>query len=102
MLKNEIIRILGLDPLLKGLYGQAIMNCQRQHKTLNFIIDHMNYELVETWRSFQFSSDPVIINVFNKINIIPLTLPDEYTNTRVCLAAAQPPRGESGVNLSDS
>ena len=38
---------------LKGLYGQAIMNCQRQHENLNFINYHMNYKLVETWRYFK-------------------------------------------------
>ena len=79
---------------LKGLYSQARMNWQRQHGTLNFKNALMNYVLVESWRKFQLSSDPVIINAFKKTNLVPLTPPDEDTNTQACLEAAQNPKGE--------
>ena len=77
---------------MKGLYGKSRMNWQRHHGTLNFTNAHMNYILVEIWRYFHIYSSPVIINAFKKKNIVPLTPPDEDTNTQVCLAAAQTPK----------
>ena len=51
---------------LKGLYGQARMKWQRQHGTPKFTNSHMNYVLVETWKAFKLSSDPVVINASKK------------------------------------
>ena len=59
----------------------------------------MNAVLVETWRYFQLSSYPVIINTFNKKKLLPLTPPDEYTNNQACLAADQTPKGENWRKL---
>ena len=61
---------------LKGLYGQAIMNWQRQYVTLKFTNSHMNALLVEMWRYFQISSAPIIIDDLKKTNIVPLTPSD--------------------------
>ena len=49
---------------LKGVYGQARINCQRQHGTIKFTNAHINSVLVEIWRDFQFYSSPIIINAF--------------------------------------
>ena len=70
------------------------MNWQRQYGTRKFTNAHINAELVKTWRYFRLSSATIIINAFKKKNIVPLTPPDEDTNTQACLAAAQTPKGE--------
>ena len=84
---------------LQGLCGQARMNLQRHHRTLEFTTSHMNYVLVETWRVFQISSAPFIINAFNKTKLVLLTPPDENTNTQACLTASQIPKGKNRRGL---
>ena len=74
---------------LKGIYGKARINCQRQHRTPKFTTEEMNYVLVETWRYFQLSSAPVTINAVKKKNIAPLTAPEKDANTQDYLAATQ-------------
>ena len=54
----------------------------------------MNAVLVETWRDFKVSSAPVTTNDFKKTKLVPLTQPDEDTNTQACLASPQTPKGE--------
>ena len=78
---------------LKGLYGQAIINWQIQHGTLKFTNSHMNAVLVETRRSFQLSSAPVIINASRETELVPLTPPDEDTKSQAYPAASQTPKG---------
>ena len=56
---------------LNGIYGKAIMNWQRQHVTLKFENSNINDVLVETWRSFQLLSPPIIIKTFNKKIVYP-------------------------------
>ena len=51
---------------MKGLYGQARMNWQRQPGISMFTTKQMNYVLVKTLRYFQLSSAPVTINAFKK------------------------------------
>ena len=87
---------------MKGIYGQARIKWQRQHGTLRFTNSYIHAVLVEIWRYFQLSSSPANINVFKKTNCVPLTPPDEDTNTQAYLAAAQTPKGESGVNWRNS
>ena len=84
---------------LKGLYGQSTINWQIQHVNPKFKNYHINAVLVETWRSFQISSAPIIINSFKKRNIVPLTPHDEDTKTQACLAAAQTPKGKKAEEI---
>ena len=83
----------GPNPKLKGIYVQDIMNLQRQHVTLKFKHTHMNDVLVETWRYFQLSGVPVIINAFKKKKLVPLNPPGEDTNTQAYIEAAHPSKG---------
>ena len=84
---------------MKGLYGRSRMNWQRQHGTLKFKNPHMNAVLVETWRYFQLSSAPGIINTFKKIKLLPLTPPHEDTNSQSYLTESQTTKGgKSGEN----
>ena len=62
---------------LKGICRQERMNWQRHHGTLKFTNAHMNNVLVETWRAFQISSSPAIINYFKKTNLVTITPLDE-------------------------
>ena len=75
------------------------MNWQRQHGTLKLTNAYINAVLVETWRAFQISSDPIIINALNYKKILPLNPPDEDTNTQACLVAAQTPKGEKSEEI---
>ena len=84
---------------IKGLYDQAIMNWQKKYETLKFTSAHMNDILVETWRAFQLSSSLITFKAFNKTKFLPLTHPDEYTNTQSDLAAAQTPKGKTRRKL---
>ena len=71
------------------------MNLQRQHVTLKFKHTHMNDVLVETWRYFQLSGVPVIINAFKKKKLVPLNPPGEDTNTQAYIEAAHPSKGNT-------
>ena len=59
----------------------------------------MNAVLVETWIDFKVSSAPVTTNDFKKTKLVPLTQPDEDTNTQEYLAADQTPKGEKWRKL---
>ena len=74
---------------MKGLYGQSIILWQKQNETLKITNYHTNDVLVETWRAFQLSSAPLIINAPKKTKILPLNPPDEDTSTHACLVSAQ-------------
>ena len=78
---------------LKIYYSGARFKWQRQHGTMQFTPDHMNYVLVEMWHSFQRQSACVIINA-KKRKLLPLATPDHDTNAQACLAATETPSGK--------
>ena len=59
----------------------------------------MNDLLVETWRYFQLYSSPVVIDASKKTSLVPITIPDEDTNTQSCLAASQTPKCKKAVEI---
>ena len=51
---------------LDNFHGIARMNWTRQHGTLKFTPDHMNYFLVEMWEAFKLSSTTITYKAFKK------------------------------------
>ena len=68
-----------------------------KYGTTRFQPHHMNYVLVGAWYAFKVSSGNIIVDIFAKTHLLPLSPPSIITNTQAMVASVQ--TSSKGVNF---
>ena len=86
----------GPNSTLKALYNISKAKWMLNYGTTRFQPRHMNYVLVEAWYAFKVSSGNIIVDIFHKTHLLPLSPPNMITNTQAMVAYVQ--TSSKGIN----
>ena len=86
----------GPNSKLKALYNILKAKWMLKYGTTRFQHHHMNSVLVKAWEAFKVSSDNIIVDIFAKTHLLPLSPPNMIKNTQACVAFVQ--TSSKGIN----